>query len=295
VTARVGGNETAVVGPADLTVIILALNEEENLPHALGSVCGWAQAVFVLDSFSTDRTVDIARSYGCQVFQNRFENYSKQRNHALDGLPIVTEWVFFLDADEWLPPDLKAEIAERLAGNPSENGFYIKRRFFWMGRWIRRGYYPVWILRLFRRGKGRCEERPVNEHMVVDGGTGRLHRDFCHEDHRDISHWIRKHDDYATREALELIRAQEGAGGAKVSGLNSQASRKRWIREQIWNRLPLLVRPLFYFAYRYIVRGGFLDGRPGFTYHFLQGLWFPMLIDIKYLELKRNRQRRKDG
>lgn len=286
-------SEIVTPNPVNLTVIVLTLNEEHNLPHALGSVCGWAKTVFVLDSFSTDSTVEVAKSYGCQVFQNRFENYSRQRNHALDDLPITTEWVFFLDADEWLPTDLKAEITQLLAMNPKENGYYIKRRFFWMGRWIRHGYYPIWILRLFRHRKGRCEDRPVNEHIVVDGDTGRLLHDFYHEDHRGLSHWIKKHDDYAAREALELIRALDRSSVAAIAGQNSQASRKRWIRERIWNYLPPLIRPLLYFVYRYIVRCGFLDGRPGFAYHFLQALWFPMLIDIKYLELMRNRSERK--
>jgi glycosyltransferase involved in cell wall biosynthesis len=288
-----GKASTETANSSNLTVILLTLNEEQNLPHALDSVRGWAQDVFILDSFSTDRTVEIARSFGCQVFQNRFENYSKQRNYALDALPITTEWVFFLDADERLPMDLKTEITERLSRNPEENGFYIKRRFFWMGRWVRRGYYPVWILRLFRAGKARCEDRPINEHMIVEGKTGRLIHDFCHEDHRDLTHWIEKHNDYATREAVELIRARDGSAPVAISGQGSQASRKRWIRERIWNHLPPLLRPFLYFAYRYVIRGGFLDGRAGFTYHFLQGLWFPMLVDIKYLELTRNRLDRK--
>ena len=184
-----------------VAVVILTLNEEQNLPQALDSVVGWADEVFVLDSFSTDRTIEIAQQHGCKMFQNRFEDYGKQRNHAISNLPIESEWIFFLDADEWVTDELKQEITERVATAPEENGFFLKRRLIWMGKWIRRGYYPTWILRLFRRTKGRCEERAVNEHLIVDGKVGYLKNDFVHEDHNGIDDWIAKHNRYATREA----------------------------------------------------------------------------------------------
>src|SRR5688500_10969184 len=156
---------------ADVAVIVLTYNEEINIAQALDSLAGWAREIFILDSFSTDRTLDIARAYGCHVTQHKFENYARQRNYALDALPIRSEWVLFLDADEWLPDRLKQEISATLAGGPAVDGFYLNRRLIWMGRWIRRGYYPSWILRLFRRGKGRCEDRQVNEHLIVEGPT----------------------------------------------------------------------------------------------------------------------------
>lgn len=270
----------------DLAVIILTYNEEENLAQALDSVCGWANEVFILDSFSTDRTLEIARDHGCSIFQNPFVDYAKQRNHALDHLPITCQWVLFLDADEWLPGELKLEIAETTSSNPEEDGFYLNRRLVWMGRWIRRGYYPTWILRLFRYGKGRCEDRAVNEHLLVEGKTGYLSHDFMHEDRKGVPDWISKHNRYAAREALELFKnpLDEIQIDARLWG--TQAQRKRWIRYRIWNHLPPLLRPFIYFLYRYLLRGGFLDGRAGFVYHFLQGLWFPLLIDVIYLEMK---------
>jgi glycosyltransferase involved in cell wall biosynthesis len=130
---------------ADVAVIILTYNEEINLPQALESVVGWAREVFVVDSSSTDRTVEIARRYGCHVVQHPFEDYTKQRNFALSALPIEAAWIFFLDADEWLPEPLKEEIANRLAAEAAECGFLVKRRLIWMGRWIRHGYYPTWV------------------------------------------------------------------------------------------------------------------------------------------------------
>lgn len=267
-----------------LSVIILTYNEEANIAQALDSVCGWAEKVFILDSFSTDQTVKIAEKYDCAIFRNPFENYAKQRNYALEKLPINTEWVMFLDADEWIPDDLKNEIASVIASDPQENGFYIKRRFIWMGQWIRRGYYPTFILRLFRQGKARCEERTVNEHLIVDGKIGYLKYDFMHEDQKNVTDWIAKHNHFATLEAQEFFRESEEKL-IHVRFWGSQAERKRWLRFKVWNRLPPLIRPFIYFLYRYILRGGFLDGKYAFVYHLLQGLWFPFLIDVKYLEL----------
>lgn len=273
-----------------LAVIILTYNEEINVSHALDSISGWADEIFILDSFSKDRTLEIATQYDCFIMQNKFVNYAKQRNYALDNLPIKSEWIFFLDADEWLSEELKKEISLLIARSPKENGFSIKRRLLWMGRWIRRGYYPSWQLRLFRFGKGRCEDRAVNEHFLVEGDVGRLQYDFTDENRRGVSDWIAKHVDYATREAQELFnnRLVKGYQEIDVIFFGTQAQRRRWLRYKVWNNLPPLIRPLFYFIYRYIFLGGFLDGKEAFIFHFLQALWYPLLIDIKYLELKKS-------
>ena len=276
---------------APISIIILTHNEELNLPAALDSVQGWARAVFVVDSFSTDDTVRIARSRGCAVVQHGFVNFGLQRNHALEALPITTEWVFFLDADEQFTPALREEISLLLASAPKENGFFVNRRMIWMGRWIRRGYYPSWILRLFRNGKARCESRPVNEHLIVDGPVGYLTQDLIHEDRRPLEHWMNKHIHYAREEAKELLRSD--AGGDRVNGslLKGQVERNRLLRQVFWNRLPPLVRPAIYFAYRFVLRGGFLDGPIAYGYHFLQAFWYPTLIDILYLRMRRDAAR----
>jgi glycosyltransferase involved in cell wall biosynthesis len=271
-----------------LAVIILTFNEEANIAQALDSVSSWASEIFILDSMSSDRTIDIAEQYGCHIFQNKFENYSKQRNFALDQMPILSEWVFFLDADEWLSEALKNEIFLRIEQKPKENGFLIKRRLVWMGRWIRRGYYPSWQLRLFRYGKGRCEDRAVNEHIIVDGAVGHLNHDFTDENLKGISDWISKHNNYATREAQELFNLRNGNGYKEIDAslFGSQAQRRRWLRYNVWNKLPPLIRPFIYFFYRYVFLGGFLDGHIAFIFHFLQALWYPFLIDVKYLEIR---------
>ncbi len=272
--------------PANVAVVILTFNEELNLRQAVESVKGWAREIFVFDSYSTDATVQIASELGCTVVQHTFRNYADQRNQALNLLPIEAEWIFFLDADEWMTSELKEEISERIAGNPVENGFFMRWRLMWMGKWIRRGYYPTWILRLFRKEFAHCEARSVNEHLIVAGKLGRLQAEFVHEDQNELGRWIDKHNRYASREAEELFRGS-GKGTIPPKLFGSQTERKRWIRERIWNHLPTIVRPVIYFGYRYLLRGGFLEGREAFAFHLMQGLWFPILIDLKYLELTR--------
>lgn len=268
----------------DVSVVILTHNEDANLAQALDSVRGWARRIFVLDSFSADGTLDIARAYGCEISQFPFESYSRQRNRALTELPIDTEWILFLDADEWLPEALKEEIAATLEANPVEDGFFLRRRFYWMNSWIRRGYYPVWILRLFRRGRGHCEDRSVNEHIVVAGSIGHLANDFIHQDRKPVSDWIEKHNRYALREAKELLRVKT-AGQLAPRLFGPQAERVRWLRERLYNRLPPMLRPCLFFCYRVLIRGGALDGWKALLYHFLQAFWYPLLIDIYFLEL----------
>jgi glycosyltransferase involved in cell wall biosynthesis len=241
----------------------------------------------VLDSFSTDGTLDIARRFGAHVYQHEFEDYACQRNWALTDIPMESKWVLFLDADEWLTIELKDEIGRVIASDPIETGFFLKRRFIWMGTWVRRGYYPTWILRLFRRGKARCERRSCNEHLVIEGNAGFLKADFMHEERKGITDWIAKHNRYATLEAFELLKAENAPQDVPVSfWRTSQWGRKRWLRYRVWNRMPPLLRPLIYFVYRSILCGGFLDGPRALIYHFLQALWYPLLIDIKYLELR---------
>lgn len=273
----------------DLTVIILTFNEELNISNALKNISGWVEEIFILDSGSTDNTLKIAEEYSTKVFYRKFDNYSKQRNYALRELPITTEWILFLDADEYLTEELKKEISETLTKTDCD-GFYLKRRFYFQDRWIKYGgYYPTWILRVFKKEKGSVD-RAINEHFLVEGKIGYMKNDFIDDNKKGISEWISKHNSYAYYEALELLSARShSAGDSELNNFfGSQAERKRWIRQKIWNRLlPPLIRPFIYYFYRYFLRLGFLDGKAGFIYHFLQALWFPFLIDVKYLEMKR--------
>ena len=281
----------------DVTVIILTFNEEIHIARAINNVKGWCKEIFILDSGSTDRTVEIAKSLGAKVFYRKFDNYANQRNYAIKELPIETEWVLFLDADEYLTEELKREIEEVLP-RTDKDGFYIKRRFYFMGRWIRYGgYYPTWLLRLFRKEKGFVK-REVNEHVEVKGKVGFLKNDLIDENLKGVGIWIEKHNRYATFEALELLkyekRKKQGKKDEFAKLWGTQAQRKRWLREYIWNPLmPPLIRPFLYFFYRYCLKLGFLDGKEGFIFHFLHALWFPFLIDVKYLELKLKNKKKK--
>jgi len=274
--------------PSNLSVVILTFNEELNLKQALGSINNWADEVFVLDSGSTDRSIEIANDFGCTILINPFTNFAMQRNYALKHFSISSEWIMFLDADEWVSEELKEEIKRVIASKPHENGFYIKRRLIWMGQWIRRGYYPSWQLRLFRSGTGRCEDRSVNEHFIVEGQLGRLSHDLVDENQKGLFDWIAKHNNYSTREAAELMNSRnaEGYSEIKTHLFGGQAQRRRWLRYHIWNRLPLFIRPFLYFIYRYFLLLGFLDGKKAFLFHFMQALWYPLLIDAKYLEIR---------
>lgn len=269
-----------------LTIIILTYNEELNLPYALKSIDGLAQRVIVFDSFSTDQTTAIAKTYGCEVLEHKFVNMSAQRSAALLYCGIRTDWVLFLDADEWIPDQLRSEIERTILSNPQENGFYLKNRFYWMGKWIRRGYYPSPMLRLFRYGRAEVEARCENPEMIVEGQVGILQADYMHEDRKGVSEWIAKHNRYAYWEAREFLKPEPVLPKLSISNIRLQPVRRRWIRHRVWNHLPPLIRPFLYFGYRYVLKGGFLDGKVGFLYHFMHALWYRMLIDLVYTELR---------
>jgi glycosyltransferase involved in cell wall biosynthesis len=270
-----------------VTVVILTLNEQENLRYALESVRGWAREIVVLDSGSTDATVSIAESFGARVVFHAFEDYSKQRNFALRELDTSTEWVLFLDADEWVPPILRSEISNLLARRPKDNGFFVTFRLVWMGAPIRFGYRPSWLLRLVRPEHAVCDDRGINEHLTVSGNAGYLGSTLVHQDRQGVSRWIEKHDRYAALEAGLIFRTQSTTRSDKGRLLGTRAQRTRWIRDRVWRHLPALLRPWIYFFVRFVMLGGFLDGRSGFTFHFLHALWYQTLIDIKLLELQK--------
>jgi glycosyltransferase involved in cell wall biosynthesis len=269
-----------------LSVVILTLNEQENLPYALQSVRDWAQEIIVLDSGSTDATVTIAESFGARVVFHAFEDYSKQRNYALRELDVRTEWLLFLDADEWAPPALRTEISSLLASRPNANGFFVTFRLVWMGTPIRFGYRPSWLLRLVRPEFAGCDDRGFNEHLTVSGEAGYLRAALFHEERRGVSRWIEKHDRYAALEAALLFNSASTTRHDKGRLLGTRAQRTRWIRDRVWRHIPALLRPWLYFFVRFVMLGGFLDGRTGFAFHFLHALWYQTLIDIKLLEMR---------
>ena len=274
--------------PAPVSVLVLTRDEELNIAQCLEGV-RWAAEVFVVDSLSADGTVEIARGLGAKVYPHAFEGYARQRNWALDHLPFSCEWVLMLDADERVPQPLAEEIRRVVSqdSNPCA-GYYIAFRNFFLGRWLKHGgLYPTWLLRLYKRSAARIEERPVNEHVILDGAAGYLTQPFDHRDQRPLSDWVAKQDRYAGLEADEYL-AEKYRGGFSRSipadRVGSQAQRKRWIKLRVWNRLPLLVRPFLFFLRNYVFKAGFLDGRQGFIYHILWSFWVRFLIDVKIIE-----------
>lgn len=276
-----------------LSVIILTFNEEIHIARAITSALPIANEIFIVDSYSTDRTVEIARSLGASVIQHEFLNYAQQFQWAIDNCPIHTDWVMRLDADEYLTSELVDECKQRLASVPPDiTGIDLKRRQIFMGRWIRHGdRYPLVLLRIWRRGKARIEQRWMDEHMVLtEGRAVTLQAEFCDDNLRDIGWWTDKHNRYATREALDVIvgRHRLGVADDGVLGSNqlTQPKQRRILKERVYNNLPFFIAPLAYFIYRYVIRLGFLDGREGLVYHLLQGFWYRFLVQVRLLELE---------
>jgi len=274
-----------------VSVLIPTFDEELNLPDCLGSVAGWSDDVWVIDSFSRDKTAEIARAAGAKLVEHAFEGYSQQKNWALDTLPLAYPWVLILDADERLTPELAAEISAIAQANGGGcDGFYLNRRFVFYGKWIRHcGWYPSWNLRLFRRGAGRYENRELHEHVILDGKAGYCKHDLIHEDLRDMSEWIAKHNSYSSKEAREQYRILLGEAqtGFKPSLFKGSVERKRFVKERIWPRLP--GRAFLYFLYLYFFRLGFLDGKHGLHFCLMHAI-FEEFNTIKLWELRHFKQ-----
>lgn len=281
-----------------LTVIILTKNEERHITRALDSVASVADRCIVLDSGSTDKTVELAEREGATVLENKWINYSTQFNFALNFLPPDTDWVLRLDADEFLTPGLVQEIINKLPKlGPDVSGVYVSRRMTFLGRRIRwGGVFPIRVLRIFRSGRGRCEDRWMDEHIIVKGKTANFSGEIVDDNQNSLSWWTEKHNWYSSREVVDLLNLEFGfMPHETIADLRScqQASFKRWLKERIYARLPGGGRALIYFLYRYIIRLGFLDGREGAAFHFLQGFWYRFLVDFKLHEVK-SYMRRKD-
>jgi glycosyltransferase involved in cell wall biosynthesis len=285
---------------APVTAVILTCNEEQNLAPCIESLRGWVERIVVVDSGSTDATIEIARSFGAHVLEHRFETHTRQWKWALENVPETTaEWILGLDADQRTTPELASEIQTRLrSGVGDVQGFYVRRRQVFRGRWIRHGgYYPKHLLKLFRRNCVYFDDAElVDHHFYVPGPTEQLCHDIIEDNAKenDLAFWIEKHCRYAALMAQEEHRrrngrAESGSGRTLQPALiGSPDERSLWFK-RLWNRLPLYLRPWLYFVYRYVFRLGFLDGRQGLIFHFLQACWFRFMVDI-YLDELRQRK-----
>ena len=276
-----------------ISIIILTYNEEKNIEACLKSVCDFAQDIFIVDSFSTDRTLEIVKEYTDKIFQHPFETQAKQFNWALENLVVKADWVMRLDADEYVTKELKDELYEKLLTVlPEVTGLYVKRRVYFMRRWIRfGGYYPIWLLRIWRNKKAVCEERYMDEHIAItEGKVNFLENDIVEENQKDLHMWIEKHNFYSIRETIDLLNLKYKfftSNGVTPDFFGTQEQRKRWLKKSFYSRLPLFIRTFLYFIYRYIFRLGFLDGKEGLIWHFLQGCWYRFLVDAKVYEIEK--------
>jgi len=267
-----------------ISVLILTLDEEVNLAGCLDSVA-WCDDVVVLDSFSRDRTVDIARERGVRLYQRAFDNYANQRNFGLRALEYRHPWLLMLDADERVPDDLRVEMeaATRAAGDKVAL-FSMRRRDHLFGRWIPRSSgYPTWFGRLVRVGRAWVQ-RPINEEFHADGEVASLQGHLDHYPfNKGFSAWIEKHDRYSTMEAR--LRALETGKDERWRGLFAPDPSRRRRAQKVWlNGMPL--RPLVVFAGLYFIKGGVLEGRAGLTFSLLRA-WYEYFIDCKAHELRR--------
>ncbi|CBN56163.1 MULTISPECIES: glycosyltransferase family 2 protein [Kamptonema] len=268
---------TSTSSKIPVSVLIPAKDEEVNLPACLDSLTR-AVEVFVVDSQSTDRTVEIATSYGVEVVQFYFNNcWPKKKNWSLENLPFRNEWVLIVDCDERIPPELWEEIAEVIQ-DPNFDGYYLNRKVLFLDTWIRHGgKYPDWNLRLFKHKKGRYEnlgteavpntgDNEVHEHVILAGQVGYLKNDMLHEDFRNLFHWIERHNRYSNWEARVYYNILAGQGDSGTIGANlfgDAVQRKRFLKK-LWVWLPF--KPMLRFLMFYIFQLGFLDGKAGYIY-----------------------------
>jgi glycosyltransferase involved in cell wall biosynthesis len=279
-----------------VSVLIPAKNEEANLPACLESL-QVADEIFVVDSQSSDRSIEIAESYGANVVQFHFNgSWPKKKNWSLENLPFRNEWVLIVDCDERITPESWQEMAELIEKDECE-GYYINRRVFFLGKWIRHGgKYPDWNLRFFKHKKGRYEnlstedipntgDNEVHEHVILDGKVGYLKEDMLHEDFRDLFHWLERHNRYSNWEArvyYNLLTGKDESGTIGANLFGDAVQRKRFLKT-VWVRLPF--KPLLRFILFYIIQLGFLDGKAGYIYGRLLSQ-YEYQIGVKLYELK---------
>jgi len=276
---------------ADLSVVVLTYNERIHIERCIRSAQQFARAVFVVDSGSDDGTVEMARALGAHVVHHAWEYHARQLNWALENLPIQTEWVFRMDADEWVTEELVAELEDRLPKLPEHvTGIVLRRRLYAHGRWLRWGGQDnIRLLRIWRHGRARCEERWMDEHMMLSKGTAvEFEHDFADENEKPIDWWTIKHANYAVREAADTVLARAAQGKPEERMPEDKSSRrKRWLKVNVYSKVPLFVRPALYFGYRYFGRLGVLDGLPGLRWHLLQGFWYRFLVDSILFDVAR--------
>lgn len=274
-----------------ITAIVMTYNEERNLTVCMESIKDYIDDIIIVDSFSTDKTEEIAFRYTQKFYKNKWINYSKQYLWGIANTDIKNEWILRLDADERWTKEGFDEL-RKIIEEDSADGVYVKMKIFFMGRFIKHGaFYPNYFLRVYKRSKGSMEDRWMDEHIRVDGTTVHSNIDVIESNYdrqENISLWTTKHNGYSTREAVEFLIAKYKLHPIDtVANLFGNATeRKRWMKENIYFKVPLFVRPILYFLYRYFLKFGFLDGKEGFIFHTLHAFWYRFLVDTKVYQIE---------
>jgi glycosyltransferase involved in cell wall biosynthesis len=269
-----------------VSVLIPTKDEERNIETCIRAVA-WADEIVVFDSFSTDKTVDLAKTLGAMIVQRKFDNFSDHKNWAFDHIDFSHPWILMVDADERITEPLAKEITDLLASTPTLNGYYVARKNNMAGQWVvHGGYYPNWSLRLLKRGFGRYESRIVHEHILLDGPAGFLKNPLLHKDDKGMERYFDRHNTYSSMEAVEVHRNLLSGRRERLlpSALFSKGpERRRFLKNLSYRYLPM--RSLFKFLWMYVIRLGFLDGRGGFRFCLLH-TFYEYQVSLKLEELR---------
>ena len=276
---------------ADLTSIILTKDEEKNIATCIGCLKGLAERIVVVDSGSTDRTMDIARQLGAEVYEHRpYGDYASQFNWAIENTGISTEWIMRVDADEFWTPELCREVEGLLAEHAHDdvNGILTESIFYFLGRRIDHGERKRRKIVVFRRDHGFIEKRRRDQHTILkDGRVIEAKHRFEHHDFKDLDNWIAKMNTYANREVEDYFvdRERYRKGAVDLDGVaDASLSGRRRLKFRVYYRMPKFFRCWLLFVYIHIFRLGFLDGKEGYVYNYMFHRWYRSLVDAKILE-----------
>ena len=269
---------------ADITAIILTRNEEINIENCIRSILTTVKRIVVIDSFSTDSTVDKAKACGAEVYQHQFENYAKQYMYAVEVTNADTVWTLRIDADERLTPDSAAELEELCKENMTTDvaGIVLRFKKNFLGKDLYHGgVYPWKKMNCYKTKLGTIENRMMDEHIVLSCGTVvEMKHDCLHFDFKSLEYWVNKHNWYSSRETVDYFQNLD------KPKRKDELDLKTWIKMNLYYKLPIGTRAHIYYLYRYYLRLGFLDGEEGKIYAFLQAYWYRYLVDAKIYECK---------
>lgn len=273
-----------------LTVIVLTFNEEKNIEATLSAAKQLTDDILLVDSYSTDNTLNIAQNHQVHIIQNKFKTHTLQWKYAFENNPFENEWILALDADQVVSLELTNDIYSIFKNGHKADGYFINRKMYFLGRWIRHGgYYPLYMLKMFRKQCVYLDEGELMEHhFYLNGQTAKL-KGFITEANKNetLEFWLNKHIKYAKLQATEeASNLKDTVNRGSLFG--DVAARKLFIRKRIWEKMPLFARPLVYFIYRYIFLLGFLDGKQGLIFHYLQAFWYRFTVDSLIYEIKNN-------